>query len=160
MQIDNMLMATRAAHIGLNERKCVFGATGISFLSMKVNLRGVHEKNRNWAVTNDGQVPVSAAQLQLFLGLIRNYWKCVHRFMHQTTKLYQLTADRCVSCLRQKHEAEFDDIWRRLAFVPVLPLHNTEHDYILCTDASEMALEECWLTSNPVGRRAGWWNVC
>jgi hypothetical protein len=69
MHVDTILLAITAAHLRLNERKCVFGVTETSFVSFMVNSSGIHTADKKIAAINDWLVPASTAQLRLFLEL-------------------------------------------------------------------------------------------
>ena len=78
----------------------------------------------------------------------------MHKSAHRTTQLYALTADKSGFQWLRKHQAEFDDIRRALC--------NPARDYILRTDASDVAIggvlaqkqpwgPEGWLVERPLG---------
>jgi hypothetical protein len=64
----------------------------------------------------------------------------VHKFAHRTTQLYALTANKSAYRWLRKLQAEFDYIWRALASAPVLAQRDPERDYILRTNASDVAI--------------------
>jgi len=151
MHVDTILLAIRAAHLRLNERKCVFGATETSFVGFKVNLGGIHTQDRKIAAINDWPVPASTAQLRSFLGLAGYYRKFVHKFAHRTTQLYALRADKSAVRWLRKHQAEFDNFRRALASAPVLALRDPDRDYILRTDASDVLIGGVLAQKQPWG---------
>jgi len=128
-----------------------FGATETSFVGFKVNSSGIHTEDRKIAAINDWPVPASTAQLRSFLGLAGYYTKFEHKFVHRTTLQYVLTADKSALRWLRKHQAEFDDIRRALASASVLALCNPERNYILRTDASDMAIGGVLAQKQPWG---------
>jgi len=151
MHVDTILRAIQAAHLWLNERKGVFGATETSFVGFKVNLSGIHTEDRKIAAINDWPVLASTAQLRLFLGLPGYSRKFVHKFAHRTTQLYTLTANKRAFRWLRKHQAETDDIHRALASAPVLAPRDSERDYILHTNASDVAIGGVLAQKQPLG---------
>jgi len=73
MHVDTILLAIGAAHLRLNEPKCVFGATDMQFVGVKVNSSGIHTEDKKIVALNDWPEPVSTAQLRSFLGLDGHY---------------------------------------------------------------------------------------
>jgi len=124
MHVESIVLGMKAAHLGLNERKCVFGATETSLVRFKVNSHGIHTEDRKIAAMNDWPIPVSTAQLRSFLGLAGCYREFVHKFSHQKSLLYSLLANKCAVRWHQKHRAQFDDIRRVLASAPVLAVRD------------------------------------
>jgi hypothetical protein len=140
MHVDRVRLAIRGANLRLNEQKCVFGASEMSFVSFKGNLCGIHSGDRKIAIINDYQVPAGTARLRSFLWLAGYYRTFMHKFAHGTTQLYPLTADTCTIRWLQNDQAEFNNIWMVLVSAPVPALRDPECNYILHTDASDMAI--------------------
>lgn len=121
-------------------QKCDFGATEKLFVSFKVNLCRIHMVNRQIVIINDWPIQVSTPQLRPFLVLTGYYWKFVYNFMYWTKTLYTVKANRgTISCV-MKHQVPFNDIRRAFMSAPVLELHDSEYDYILRTDGSEVVI--------------------
>jgi hypothetical protein len=110
------------------------------FDGFKVNSSGIDMEDRKIAAINHGLVPASTAQLRLFLGLAAYYRILVHKFAHRTTQLYGLTPNSTGLQWLRKNQAEFNVIRRALASAPVLELCDPERDYILHTNASDVAI--------------------
>jgi len=159
MHVDTILLAIREAHLHLNERKCVFEATEMSFVGFKVNSSEIHAEGREIAAINDWLVLASTALLRSFLGLAGYYRKSVHKFAHCTTQLYAFTADNSIFRWLWKHQAEFDDICRALVLAPVLALRDPERYYITCTDSSDIAFGGVLAQKQPWGPE-GWLVEC
>jgi len=141
MHDDPILLEIWAAHLRLNERKCVFGCTEASFVGFKVNSSQIHTEDRKIAVINGWLVPASSVHLRLFLGLAGYSRKFGDNFVHWPIWLYALKADKSTSRWLWKHQVEFDNIRRALASALVLALRIPECDYILRTDALDMAID-------------------
>ena len=75
----------------------------------------------------------------------------MHKFAHWTTQLYTLTADKRAFRWLQNHQAEIDDIQRALASAPVLAPCDSERDYILHTNASDVAIGGVLAQKQPLG---------
>jgi hypothetical protein len=154
LHVDTIPLAIRAAHLRLNERKCVFAGTETLFVGIKVNSSGIHTEDRKIAAINDWPVLASTAQLQSFLGLAGYYKKFVHKFAHRSTQLYVLTAEKHAFCWLRKYQVEFDDIRRALASASVLALCDPERDYIPRTDTSDVVIGGVLAQKQPWGTEA------
>jgi len=64
--VPSYAVTIRAAHLQLNEGKCVFGATETSYVGFKVNSSGIYTEDRKIAAINDWSVLASTAQLRSF----------------------------------------------------------------------------------------------
>jgi hypothetical protein len=133
------LLAIREAHLQLNERKWVFGATETFCIGFMVDSNGIQTENRRIATMRDWPVLLSMAKLRSFLGMAGYYRKFVHKFTHWTTELYTLTTKQHAFWWLWKHQAKFDDIQRASSSTLVLAICEPEYHYILCTDASYVA---------------------
>lgn len=151
MHVDTIPEAMRAAHLWLKLRRRIFPATEMSFVGLKVNSRVIQTEDRKIAGINDWSEQASTAQLWSIRGLAEKHRWFKHKFAHQTTVLYAVTAIMSTFRWIQRHQAWFDDIPRDLASALVLVLHNPDCDYTLCTNASDMAISGVLAQNQPSG---------
>jgi len=140
LHVDTILLAIGAAHLRLNERKCVVGPTEMLFVGFKVNSSGIHMEDMKIAAINDWPVPGSTAQLWAFLGLAGYYKIFVNKFAHWTTQLYAWTAGKLALWWLWKHQAALNDTPSALASAQALAHHDPEREFTLHTNASELAM--------------------
>jgi len=160
MHVDSILLASRAVHFLLNERRCAFGASVTSFVGLKVNSSRIHREERKIVAPNDWLVPVSTVQLQSFLGLAGYYGKFLHKFPHRITQLYMLRTERarfgCFGSTRRS-STKLAGPWYLLRFWhDAFQMASTSCALMLPT----WQLEAFWLECNPWDRRACWSDDC
>jgi hypothetical protein len=109
-------------------------------VAFKINSSGIHPKDRKIAAINDCPVQAGTAQSESFLVLPGYDRKFVHQYAHQTTQLYASAADTSAFQWLRKNQGEVNDIQTALSSAPVLVLRDSETDYILRTDALDVAI--------------------
>jgi hypothetical protein len=143
--VEAVLRDIRAAKFKLNGPKCTFATAETTFVGYKVTADGIDTEAKKIEAICSWSTPKSAGQLRSFLGLAGYYRRFVDQFAKRTNLLHDLVND-CVGkhkstfAWSECHANQFDDIKRALSTAPVLATLAPETDFILRTDASEVAI--------------------
>jgi transposase InsO family protein len=141
--VDAVLQSIRRARLKLNEGKCSFGMLETTFVGFRVSKSGIATDEKKVAAIRDWPMPGTASELRSFLGLAGYYRKFVERFAQRAALLHDLTSNW------QKgeswrwtpaHQAQLDDLKQALTSAPVLATLDPDADFILRTDASDVAI--------------------
>jgi hypothetical protein len=143
--VEAVLESIRLAKFKLNGPKYTFGQTRYGICGYRVTRHGVDTESKKIEAIISWPAPTTAGQLRLFLGLAGYYRKFVEGFAYRSSKLHDLV-NSCVGKTRTAfswaldHRKQFDDLNRALYTAPVLGTLDPRWDFILRTDASDVAI--------------------
>lgn len=129
----------------INQEKCVFGATKLTFLGHEVSSQGIKPDSERVKVIANFEKPKTVSELGKFLGMINFYRKSIPKAATIQGPLYDLTKRR------KKHDKTpilwtdttikaFNLAKKSLAKAALLAHPNQEAELSLMTDASDHAI--------------------
>jgi len=126
----------------LKPAKCKLLRHELDFLGHTVSGDGYRPSEKHKRAIASFPVPTDIAELRRFLGMASFFRRFVEGFASIAVPLNSLLKDnssRKYEWLREHQEA-FDDLKNRLISPPVLRAPDSERPFVLCTDASTLAV--------------------
>jgi len=139
--VEGVLQALRNARLRLSEAKCMFGTVETSFVGFRVNRHGIHTEKKKVKALQDWPTPKMPTELRGFLGLAGYYRKFVPKFTHWAHLLHDLASKpKSEYVWTSRHADQFKDLKEALISSLVFATLDSDADFILHTDASDMAI--------------------
>ena len=139
--VEGVLEALRNARLRLSEAKCVFRTLEMSFVGFRVNRHGIHTEEKKVKAVRDWPTPKMPTELHGFLGLAGYYRKFVLKFSHRAHLLHDhASKSKREYVWTSRHADQFKNLKEALISSPVLATLNSDADFILRTDVSDMAI--------------------
>jgi len=139
--VEGVLQALQNVRLCLSEAKCVFGTLETSFVGFRVNKHGIHTEEKKVRAVRDWPTPRTPTERHSFLGLAGYYTKFVPKFAHRAHLLYDLATKPWNYCMwTSRHGEQFGGLKQALISAPILATLDPKGDFILRTNASDMAI--------------------
>ena len=120
--------------------KCEFLKTRVDYLGYEVSSEGVHASPEKVKAIVEWPKPQSSHDVRSFLGLASYYQRFIHGFSQISGPLTELTKSKAKWRWEKDQERIFLAINITLATAPVLRLPDFDHQFIVMTDASDVAI--------------------
>ena len=120
--------------------KCEFLKTRVDYLGYEVSSEGVHASPEKVKAIVEWPKPQSSHDVRSFLGLASYYRRFIHGFSQISGPLTELTKSKAKWRWEKDQERSFLAIKIALATAPVLRLPDFDHQFIVTTDASDVAI--------------------
>jgi len=124
----------------LNPDKVVLGTSEIKYLGHLISARGVKILPERVTAIQDYPCPVNLRSLRRFIGMVGFYARFIPAYGSVVALLHELRKKGVSFCWGEMHQVAFDSLKRALCEAPVLEIHNYEKDFVLATDASDVAV--------------------
>ena len=140
--LRKLFEALRKANLTVRPSKCVFGFEKVEFLGHEVGQEELHPCVDKVKKIQNASRPQNKKQLSSFLGLVGYYRRFIPNFSSKASPLTDLTKKRCPNILvwESSHQHAFDDLRSALASEPILKLPDETKEFIVQTDASDVAI--------------------
>ena len=139
-RLDEALARLEDAHLKLKPSKCKLLQTEVLFLGHIVSAQGMKPNPRLVEAVKDWDVPRNRKDVQRFLGLCNYYRRFVPHFSNLANPLTHLTSKNVDFQWTTETQQSFDALKAALCAAPLLAYPLPEGDYILDTDASNVAI--------------------
>ena len=120
--------------------KCEFLKTRVDYLGFEVSEQGVHASPDKVKAIVEWPKPQTVHDVRSFLGLASYYRKFIHGFSQIAGPLTELTKSKVKWRWEKEQEESFLAMKIALATAPVLRLPNFDYQFIVTTDASDVAI--------------------
>ena len=120
--------------------KCDFLKTRVDYLGYEVSERGVHASPEKVKAVVNWPRPQSVHDVRSFLGLASYYRRFIHGFSQIAGPLTELTRSKAKWHWDDAQENSFLALKISLATAPVLRLPDFDHQFVVTTDASDVAI--------------------
>ena len=120
--------------------KCDFLKTRVDYLGYEVSEQGVHASPEKVKAVVNWPRPQSVHDVRSFLGLASYYRRFIHGFSQIAGPLTELTRSKAKWHWDDAQENSFLALKISLATAPVLRLPDFDHQFVVTTDASDVAI--------------------
>ncbi|XP_053698973.1 uncharacterized protein K02A2.6-like [Sabethes cyaneus] len=151
--VAHVLQILRANNLTLNEEKCEFDRTEVTFLGHKLDKNGFHIEEAKINAIKKFRPPSTTSELRSFLGLAAFVSPYIKHFATISNPLWSVVGSKTWSW-RDQHEEAFNALKQQIIHCTVSLGYFSEHENtILYTDASPSALGAVlvqeWAEKNP-----------
>ena len=129
-----------AAGLKLKAKKCTLFAKEVLYLGHVISEEGVATDPEKVKVIQDWPEPCNVSEVRSFLGLCGYYRRFVEKFSERAKPLSKLTEKGAAMNWTQDCRDAFRDLKDRLCKAPILAMPDFNHEFILDTDASNLAI--------------------
>ena len=130
----------REARLYGRVHKCEFLKTRMEYLSYEVSEKGIHASPEKVKAVVNWPRPQSVHDVRSFLGLASYYRQFIHGFSQVAGPLTELTRSKAKWRWDKAQENSFLALKIALATAPVLRLPDFDHQFVVTTDASDVAI--------------------
>jgi len=124
----------------LNFDKITFAASEIKYLGHLLSARGVSVLPDHVATINAYPRPNNLRALRRFLGMVAFYARFIPEFSQHAAPLHALKKKGRQFAWTDQHQVAFDALKKALSEAPVLQIPNFSAEFVLVTDASDLAI--------------------
>ncbi|KAG6464703.1 hypothetical protein O3G_MSEX014678 [Manduca sexta] len=138
--LGRVLSKIRGANLKLSPKKCSFFKQQVSFLGHIISTDGVQTDPEKVVAVKEWPVPKDKTQVRAFLGLCSYYRRFVKNFADIAKPLHKLTEEKRQFCWDESCDTAFQTLKDRLCDTPILGYPDTENEFIIDTDASNIGI--------------------
>ena len=120
--------------------KCEFLKTRVDYLGYEISEKGIHASPEKVKAVVNWPRPQSGHDVRSFLGLAFYYRRFIHGFSQVSGPSMELTCSKAKWRLDKAQENSFLALKISLATAPVLRLTDFNHQFVVTTDASDVAI--------------------
>ena len=124
----------------LKPRKCALFQTEVKFLGRLATQEGIEVTKEHVQAVQDWPRPQNRKALQQFLGFLNYHRGFIQGLAGISAPLYDLTRPRAEWKWADEHTEAFETLKRIMTSPPVLAYPNAKDQFILDTDASDLAI--------------------
>ena len=130
----------REARLYGRVHKCEFLKTRVEYLGYEVSEKGIHASPEKVKAVVNWPRPQSVHDVRSFLGFASYYRRFIHGFSQVAGPLTELTRSKAKWRWDKAQENSFLALKIALATAPVLRLPDFDHQFVVTTDASDVAI--------------------
>ena len=138
--LQEVLNAIKNAGLKLKPEKCHFGQTNVRFLGFQITNKGLSPDPEKVQAINEYPVPKDLSELRRFLGMASYYRRFISGFSDIAHPLNHLLQKNVKFYWDQKCRNAFESIKEQLISSPILGFPDTDRDYSVYTDASDVGI--------------------
>jgi len=138
--LREVLGRLQKAGFTLNREKVVLGASEIRYLGHYVSARGIRAIPERVEVIRGYPTPKNLRSLRRFIGMVGFYAKFIPEFSKKAAPLHKLKGKGVQFKWEEEHQVAFDVLKKALCEAPVLQVPDFEKEFVLVTDASDIAV--------------------
>ena len=120
--------------------KCEFLKTRVDYLGYEVSEQGIHASPEKVKAVVNWPKPQTVHDVRSFLGLASYYRRFIHGFSQISGPMTELTRSNAQWRWEKAQEESFLALKIALATAPVLRLPDFDHQFVVTTDASDVAV--------------------
>ena len=137
--LREVLARLRSAGFTLNKEKIVLGASEIKYLGHYLSCRGIRVIPGRIEAIKQYPCPRNLHSVRLFLGMASFYAPFIPEFSLRAALLHGLKGQGIQFDWGEEQQALFESLKTALCETPVLQVPDCEKDFVLVTDASDIA---------------------
>jgi hypothetical protein len=138
--VREVLSRLQGAGFTLNRDKVMLGATEIKYLGHRLSSEGVNVLSERVATIKEYPRPKTLRALRRFLGMVGFYARFIPEFADKSAVLHGLKRKGVPFVWEREHQEAFDTLKNALCEAPTLQLPDFEKEFVLVTDASDLAV--------------------
>ena len=140
--LQRVLERLRQAKLYGRLHKCEFLKDKVDYIGFEVSVDGVNASPEKVQTILDWPHPQTMHDIRLFLGLASYYQKFIWEFSQIAKPLTNLTREKMAWCWGDAKQNSFMALKVAMATTPVLRLPDFEKQFVVTTDASDVAVGE------------------
>lgn len=140
LHLKEVFERLRAAKLKLKPSKCDFAKPQVTFLGHVVSAAGLQPDPRNIDKIRDWPTPENPTEVRAFLGLCSYYRRFIHQFAKISQPLNALTQKGKSYSWTDVEQKAFDTLRHALTHTPILAYPDFSKEFLLFTDASNVAI--------------------
>lgn len=129
----------RRVNLKLNPLKCDFFRSEVTYLGHRLTREGIKPDPEKFQAIRNYPVPTSKEEVKRFVAFCNYYRKFVQNFNQITGCLNDLTKKKSIFLWTERCQASFDLMKSKLTNPPILAYPNFSREFIITTDASDLA---------------------
>ena len=130
----------KTAGLKLKARKCTLFANEVEFLGHVVSSDGIKTDPKKTEAVKNWPTPTCVKEVRSFLGICSYYRRFIYRFSDVAKPLHRLTEKGQAFVWTDECKMAFDTLKQKLTEAPILAHPDFEKEFILDTDASDVAI--------------------
>eukprot|EP00794_Sanderia_malayensis_P010577 gene10577-11699_t len=130
----------RNAGLKLKPSKCHFAQTSVKFFGFQIGDTGLTPYPEKVKTIKEYPVPKDLTELRRFIGMISYYRRFILRFSDVASPLHRLLQKDVKFEWNNNCQDSFEDLKDQLISSPILGFPDTNKDYVLYTDASDVGI--------------------
>ena len=146
-RLHKVLAKIKESGLKLNQSKCLFGVTELTFLGHVMSAEGVKPDPKKIEAITAMPVPTTKVELQRFLGMVNYLGKFIPNLSDETAPLRALLRNETEFLMQKPQLDSFEKLKRLISSVPVLQFFNPNLPTRIRTDSSSVGLgamlEQC-----------------
>jgi hypothetical protein len=138
--VREVLRRLQTAGITLNPEKVTIGATEITYLGHLLSAKGVKVLLDRIVAIQNYPRPTTLSALRRFLGMVGFYARFIPEFSKRAAVPHALKRKGVQFVWTSNHQMAFESLKKALCEAPVLQIPKFSEEFVLVTDASELAV--------------------
>ncbi|MGL5706859.1 MAG: reverse transcriptase domain-containing protein [Aeromonas sp.] len=142
--VTKILEKLEMSNIKLNRDKCKFFQEEVKILGHKISKHGISPDEDRVKSIKEFRLPKNKKELQSFLGLVSYCRKFIKNLSETATPLYQALKENQGNIkeftLNEEAKSAYENIKKKINHDIILKLPDTNKEFILTTDASNVAI--------------------
>ena len=130
----------RGANLKLNPTKCHLFQSQVRFLGSIISGEGISPDPEKLRAIREWPIPVKTKDVRAFTALAGYYRRHIKNFAHIARPLYALQSPKVRFQWNPEHQKAFEALQQALSSAPIVGMPRDEGDFILDTDASDLAM--------------------
>ena len=130
----------KTAGLKLKARKCTLFANEVEFLGHVVSSDGIKTDPKKTEAVKNWPTPTCVKEVRSFLGICSYYRRFIYRFSDVAKPLHRLTEKGQAFIWTDDCKMAFEALKQKLTEAPILAHPDFEKEFILDTDASDVAI--------------------
>ncbi|XP_071576343.1 uncharacterized protein [Temnothorax nylanderi] len=135
-RLEKVLRRLEEANLRVNREKCIFGVRTMEFLGYQISSKGIQPLKSKLDAINKMPEPKCVRDLQVFLGGINFYARCIKDRAVIAEPLHRLLDDESEWIWTDTHRKAIALLKKRLTSAPVLCHYDGEKQIVVSADAS------------------------
>ena len=128
------------AGLKIKPKKCSLLQTSVSYLGFTFTADGVKPDNAKFSTIKNWPLPQSVSEIRSFLGFASYYRRFVPNFSTIAAPLHRLSRKHAVFSWSDQCAGAFNELRAQLMSPPILAYPDTQKQFILDTDASDVGM--------------------
>ena len=129
----------RCYNLKLNPSKCKFFQRSVTYLGHKITDKGIYPDESKFDTIKNYPLPKNADDVRRFVAFCNYYRKFIRSFAEIANPLNNLLKKGSMFCWSKECQYAFDTLRRNLASPNILQYPDFEKEFIITTDASDVA---------------------
>ena len=150
-RLRDVLNRLQTAGMTLNESKCQFAKTSLTFLGHVIGKSGISPDPDKVKAIKEFPPPTNIGDVRRYLGMVNHLAKFVPNLAETTQPLRELLVKNRLWTWTEKQQRAFNKTKELLTLSPILTLFDPNHETAVSADASSFGLGAVLIQKNPKG---------